>query len=92
MGFGGTGSMSVVMKNNRNLLSNPKRKKFKRSFGGFSKEPQIQIGGPTASPQTLRAIREKLIREHKERMRLRFAIMSIIAVTLITILVHWMAN
>lgn len=93
MGFGGAaGSMNTIIKNNRNLLSNPKREKFKRSLGGFSTETQTKIGGPTASPQTLRAIREKLIREHNEKMRTRIFIMSVIAVTLITILVHWMVN
>ena len=93
MGFGGAaGAMNTVIKNNRNLLSNPKRDKFERSLGGFSNTSQTRIGGPTASPQTLRAIKEKLVRSHKEKMRIRFFIMSVIAVTLITILLNWMAN
>ena len=47
MGFGGAaGAMNTVIKNNRNLLSNPKRDKFKRSLGGFSNTSQTRIGGP----------------------------------------------
>jgi len=35
MGFDGSGSMNLVLKNNRNLLNDVKREKFKNSLGSY---------------------------------------------------------
>ena len=92
MGFGSSGSMNVVLKNNRNLLNNHRRKKFKNSLGSyaFKKKPEFNL--PKATPRMLRPIRERLQFDN-ERIRKRriIAILSI-AVVLIAVFVTVMFN
>ena len=88
MGFGGSGSMNIVIKNNRNLLSNAKREKFKNALGSYSTngvKPEFKL--PKASPQLLKAIREKMIFENEQRQRKKNIIFAFILIALMTLLV-----
>ena len=68
MAFGGVGSMNVVLKNNRNLLSNHRREKFKNGLVGKWKG-KVTYDLPKASPQKLRSIRERIQFENEQRKR-----------------------
>ena len=87
MGFGGSGSMNIVMKNNRNLLSNAKREKFKNELGGYSTGVKPEFNLPKASPQLLKAIRDKMIFDNEQRQRKKNIIFAFILIALITLLV-----
>ena len=87
MGFGGSGSMNIVMKNNRNLLSNTKREKFKNALGSYSEGEKPEFNLPKASPQLLKAIREKMIFDNEQRQRKKNIVFAFIIIALITLLV-----
>ena len=92
MGFGGSASINVVMKNNRNLLSNPKREKFKYSYGlaSFGKKPEFNF--PEATPKVLSDIRERLLLENELIRRRRIIALIAIGSVLITGFVIIMFN
>jgi len=88
MGFGSIGAMNATIKNNRNLLSNAKREKFKNALGSYSTngvKPEFKL--PKASPQLLKAIREKMIFENEQRQRKKNIIFAFILIALMTLLV-----
>lgn len=54
MGFGGLGSMNVVLKKNKKMLN--KREKFKKTLGGYGKSKKPEYDFPEAQPHTLKRI------------------------------------
>ena len=68
MGFGSVGYMNTVMKNNRNLLRNHSREKFKRSTSTLRSE-KVAYNLPKSTPQSLRQIREKMKFENEHNSR-----------------------
>lgn len=64
MGFGGVGSMNLVIKNNRNLLS--KRKKFKTVLGSPSNKV-TEYNLPKSTPRQLNDIKLRLQSERRYR-------------------------
>lgn len=89
MGFGGVGSMNMILKNNRNLLSNPKRQKFKNRLGGYDKNSKTEYDLPEAKPHVLHLIKAKVIAEQKARERKIIIIFSIVFISLVTLLLYW---
>lgn len=83
MAFGGVGSMNIVLKNNRNLLSNHKREKFKNTLGTYTKRKKLEYNFPKASPQLLKSIRDRMIFENEQRQRIK----NIVFVSIITVLI-----
>lgn len=81
MGFGSVGYMSTVMKNNRNLLSNHKREKFKNGLTG-TWGGKVEYNLPKASPQQLRQIREKMKFENEQLKRKKTIVFLVIVITL----------
>jgi len=81
MGFGGAGAMNATIKNNRNLLNNPKREKFKDSHGSYKSVKLKNF--PKASPQLLKSIRERMVFENEQRQRMK----NIVFVSIITVLI-----
>ena len=87
MGFGGVGSMNIVMKNNRNLLRNGNREKFKNGLGSHSVSEKLEFNLPKASPQLLKAIREKMIFDNEQRQHKKNIVFAFIIIALITLFV-----
>lgn len=86
MGFGGSGSMNVVLKNNKKLLN--KREKFKKTLGGYGKSKKPEYDFPKAQPQTLKRIRERMIYENEQLLRRRIIAFVAICIILITGLIY----
>ena len=87
MGFGSIGAMNATIKNNRNLLRNVKREKFENSLGSYSEGEKPEFNLPKASPQLLKAIREKMIFDNEQRQRKKNIVFAFIIIALITLLV-----
>lgn len=90
MGFGGVATMNAVIKNNRNLLSNPRREKFKKSIGSYPKIINLEFGLKTASPRVLRAIKTRLLHERKSRQRKVIIVFSFIVISIISFLLYFL--
>jgi hypothetical protein len=86
MGFGGSGSMNVVLKNNKKLLN--KREKFKKPLGGYGKSKKPEYDFPEAQPHTLKRIRERVIYENEQILKRRIIAFVAICIILITGLVY----
>ena len=81
MGFGSVGYMNTVMKNNRNLLRNHSREKFKRSTSTLRSE-KVAYNLPKSTPQSLRQIREKMKFENERLEKKKTIVFLIIVMTL----------
>lgn len=81
MGFGNVGYMNTVMKNNRNLLRNHSREKFKRSTSTLRSE-KVAYNLPKSTPQSLRQIREKMKFENERLEKKKTIVFLIIVMTL----------
>lgn len=88
MGFGGSGSMNVVLKNNRKLLRNVSLEKFKRTFGVYRLKGKQEYDFPKAQPHTLRRIKERLVYENEQLLRRRIIAFIVICIVLITGLLY----
>jgi len=86
MGFGGSGSMNVVLKNNRKLLN--KREKFKKSLGGYSYKEKPEYDFPKAQPHTIRRLKERMIYENEQVLKRRIIAFIAISIILITVLFY----
>jgi len=86
MGFGGSGSMNIVMKNNRNLLK--KRKKFVNTLGGYDSSKKTEYNFPESNKRVLRDVREKVKHENKEIFKKRVIVFSFLVILLISTLVY----
>ncbi len=85
MGFGGAGSMNIVLKNNKNLLSNHKREKFKNLIGDYKVNRNVVNNFPTATPQLLKSIRERMVFENEQRQKRKIIVFVSIITALITL-------
>lgn len=85
MAFGGTGSMNIVLKNNRMLLR--KREPFKRSLGGYS-DNKTEYNLPQASPQLLRHIKQRMVEERRARYLKILVVLSLLIVTIVTFVTY----
>lgn len=84
MGFGGVGTMNRVMKSNKALL--PKIERFKKTLGGYSNQQEkTEYDFPEATPQMLRAIRERLILENEQRRKKRHLALAFTLAIIVTI-------
>ena len=88
MGFGGSGSMNVDLKNNRKFLRNVSREKFKRTFGAYRSKGKQEYDFPKAQPHTLRRIKERLVYENEQLLRRRIIAFIVICIVLITGLLY----
>ena len=87
MGFGSIGTMNATIKNNRNLLRNVKLEKFENAIGSYSKGEKPEFNLPKASLQLLKAIREMMIFNNKQRQRKKNIVFAFILIALMTLLV-----
>lgn len=85
MGFGGVGSMNVVLKNNRRLL--PKRDKFKHVPGGYGKD-KVDYNLPESTPRVLSSIREKIKQEQRKLLLKRSLVTVGVIVVLVTLFMY----
>ena len=90
MGFGGYGSVNIVLKNNKNLLR--KRKHFETSLGGYSKTEKPVYKFPVSTPHKLRSIKERLERENKQRQLKQIIVVSIIYIMLISAFIFYLKS
>ena len=89
MGFGGaTGSMNTILKNNRNLLRNPKREKFKNKIGAYDKNGKTEFDLPEAKPHVLRYVKANVIAQQKARERKVIIVFSIVFVSFVTLFLY----
>ncbi|MTE26577.1 hypothetical protein [Winogradskyella ouciana] len=64
MSFGGSAqAMITTLKNNEKMRS--KRKKFKRTLGGYNTNRKTEYNLPNATPEQLIEIRQRLKKENK---------------------------
>ena len=87
MGFGGVGSMNVVLKNNRKLL--PKRDRFKRQIADY-KNVKIQFKVNSVQPHKLKRIKTRLQNEQKHLMQKRLFVFGLLMVVLLTVILYFM--
>lgn len=90
MGFGSSGSMNLVLKNNRKLLRNVSREKFKRTFGAYRSKGKTEYDFPKAQPHTLRRLKERLVYENEQILKRRIIAFVAICVILITGLIYFL--
>lgn len=90
MGFGGSGSMRAILKNNRNLLKNPKRKKFKSRIGAYDKKSKTVFDLPKANAQVLKTIREKVKTEQKKRTYKIVLLFGVVFISFLTCVLYWL--
>jgi hypothetical protein len=88
MGFGSSGSMNVVMKNNRNLLK--KRKRLVNTLGGYDPSKKTEYDFPKSNKRILRDVREKVKRENKEIFIKRIILFSFLVVCLFTGIMYYL--
>ena len=88
MGFGGSGSMNVVLKNNRKLLRNVNREKFKWTSETYRLNGKTEYDFPEAQSHVLWRLKERIIYENKQIFRKRIIAFVAICVILITGLVY----
>ncbi|NQX84890.1 MAG: hypothetical protein HRT67_03120 [Flavobacteriaceae bacterium] len=90
MGFGGVASMNTVLKNNRNLLSNSKRDKFKNSIGRSNKKEKTKLVDlPRARRHQLRAIKAKMMSQRRIRAVKVGVVFSVVFGGLIALFLYW---
>jgi len=80
--------MNVVLKNNRKLLRNVNREKFKKTFGTNKPSGKIEYDFPKAQPHMLRCIKERLVYENEQLLRRIIIAFVAICVILITGLIY----
>ena len=86
MGFGGVGSMHVVLKNNKLLLN--KKDRFKKSLGSYGENTiKSRYVFPEVRPHTLRRIRRKVQKENRRIFIKRLILLSIMVLILTMILI-----
>ena len=88
MGFGGVGSMHVVLKNNKLLLN--KKDRFKKSlgsYGEFTIKPRYTF--PEVRPHTLRRIRRKIQKENRRVLIKRLILLGVVVIILTIILLRY---
>lgn len=88
MSFGSIGSMNMILKNNRNLLSNPKREKFKNRIGAYDKNSETEFDLPEAKPHVLRYVKANVIAQQKARERKVIIVFSIVFVSFVTLFLY----
>lgn len=88
MGFGGSGSMNVVLKNNKNLLN--KRKKFRKTLGGYGNEEKTEYDFPKAQSHTIRRLKERIKYENEQILKRRIIVFIAISIILITGFIYLM--
>lgn len=84
--MGGEGSMmnaNVSLKNNRNLLS--KRKEKNSLSGSYANVKMANF--PKATPQEIRKIKDKMLKENKEETIKQYILCSILIVVITWILI-----
>ncbi|WP_055446789.1 hypothetical protein [Lacinutrix mariniflava] len=87
MSFGAVQSAITSMKNNRNLLS--KRDRLKKTLSGSEiKKPEYNL--PKSTPETIKRIKEKIIREDKLRKQKRILLIVIFSIILVSTFVYIM--
>ncbi|OUR94454.1 hypothetical protein A9Q87_02105 [Flavobacteriales bacterium 34_180_T64] len=88
MGFGGVGSMNVVLNNNKLLLN--KNNRFKKTLGGYdNKDSNQRYVMPEIRPHTLRRIRLKIQKENRRVFIKRFVLMSLFIVLLVVVFLRY---
>lgn len=90
MSFGSIGSINTILKNNRNLLSKPRRRKFKNRIGAYDKISKTQFDLPRAKEYQLRSIKAKIIAQQKIRERKITIVFSAVFVSLTTLIIYWL--
>lgn len=76
--------MAVVLKNNRKLLS--KRDTFK-GLCGFESE-KVEYDLPEASPQLLREIKKRMVKERRSRDVKIVVVCAVVIVTCVSLLLY----
>lgn len=66
MGFGGVGSMNIVMKNNRNLLNKKGRTKLKDIYGNNSSQGKTEYNLHKATPRQLNNLKLRLQEQRRK--------------------------
>ena len=83
MGFGGVGSMNVVLKNNKLLLN--KKDRFKSSLGSYGENTvKSRYVLPEVRPHTLRRVRRRIRRENRRVFIKRVILLSVIIILIIS--------
>ncbi len=86
MGFGGAAqSMITILKNNEKMRS--KKTKFKKTLGGNNSYVKTEYNFPEATPQMLKKLRERLLKEQRQES-LKQLIIFIISV-IITVYIFY---
>lgn len=85
MSFGVVQSAISSIKNNRNLIS--KRKKLKDSLVGYYAKEKSKFNFPEATPQMIKELRMRLIKENKQRRLKQFLLLGVILIGLVIILI-----
>lgn len=88
MSFGSIGSMNTILKNNRNLLSNPKREKFKNRIGGYDKNSKTEFDLPEAKPHVLHSVKANVIAQQKARERKVIIVFSIVFASFVSLFLY----
>jgi len=86
MGFGGSGSMNVVLKNDKKLLNT--REKFKKTLGGYGKGRKTEYDFPKAQPHVLRRLKERMKHENEQILKRRIIAFIAVSIMLITGLLY----
>ncbi|PTM09720.1 MAG: hypothetical protein DA407_05220 [Bacteroidetes bacterium] len=86
MGFGGSGSMNVVLRNNKKLLS--KREKFKKTLGGYVEGKKTEYDFPKAQRHMLKRIKERMIYDNGQILKRRIIAFIAVSIILITGIIY----
>jgi hypothetical protein len=89
--MGGSGTMAAMnatIRNNRKLLRNVNREKFKRTFGKYRLKGKPEYDFPKVQPHTLRRIKERMIYENEQIFKRRIIAFIAISIILITVLFY----
>ena len=89
MAYGSAGAI-VTIKNNRKLLRNVSREKFKRTFGMYRSKGKTEYDFPKAQPHVLRRLKERIIQENEQIVKRRIIAFIAISILLITGFIYLM--
>ena len=79
-------SMLSVIKSNKSIMLD-KSKRFRKTLGGYDTKEKSKFNFPEASPQMIKELRMRLIKENKQRRLKQFLLLGVILIGLVIILI-----
>lgn len=79
-------SMLSVIKSNKSIMLD-KSKRFRKTLGGYDAKEKSKFNFPEATPQMIKELRLRLIKENKQRRLKQLLLLGVILIGLVIMLI-----